>query len=107
MIGNSELTTFDGLDNRKEIMILLDRLGSDEKRAAFLCELTKNSQNGFAGTQVQVVNQCDPITAYFMMVSICNELGVSVNYAAKKLDTVIKKGLHKSAQRALIIYGVN
>lgn len=91
----SELDTFCGLDNRREVMILLDRLGSDQARAAFLCSLTKNSQNGFAGSPVQVVNHCGSVTAYFMMVSICNELGVSVNYAAKKLDEVIKKGLHK------------
>lgn len=95
-----ELDTFDGLDNRREVMILLDRLGSDEARASFLCQLTKNSQNGFAGSDVQVVNHCDSVSAYFMMVSICNELGVSINYAAKKLDRIIKLGLHKVVHRA-------
>lgn len=89
----TELESFDGLDNRREIMILLDRLGSDAARAEFLCQLVKKSQNGFAGSPVQVVNHCDSITAYFMMVSICNELGVSVNYAAKRLDKLVSKGL--------------
>lgn len=73
-------------------MILLDRLGNDQARARFLCELTKSSRNGFAGSDVRVVSHCDSVTAYFMMVSICNELGVSINYAARKLDKVVTRG---------------
>lgn len=87
----SELDVFDGLDNRRELMILLDRLGSDHKRAAFLCSLVSKSRNGFANTQVQVVQYCDSVTAYYMMVSICNELGVSINVAAKRLDEAVRK----------------
>jgi hypothetical protein len=91
----SELNTFDGLDNRREVMILLNRLGSDQARANFLTELVGQSRNGFSGTRPQVVSHCDAVTAYFMMVSICNELGVSINYAAKRLDKVIQKELYK------------
>lgn len=95
----ANLKTFDGLDNRKEVMILLERLGSDEKRASFLCSLVAQSQNGFAGTRPQVVSHCDSVTAYFMLVSICNELGVSIDYAARRLDRVIAKDLHMAQKR--------
>lgn len=100
----SELDTFCGLDNRREVMVLLDRLGSDQARAAFLCSLTKHSSNGFAGSPVQVVNHCDSVTAYFMMVSICNELGVSINYAAKKLDGVVRRLLVTTTLKKMLDY---
>lgn len=87
----TELDTFDGRDNRKEIMSLLQKLGSDEKRASFLSSLTTRSQNGFANSQVQVVNHCDVVTAYFMFVSICNELGVSINEAARLLERQVRR----------------
>ncbi len=87
----SELDVFDGLDNRRELMILLDRLGGDQERAAFLCSLTGGSRNGFATTPVKVVRYCDSVTAYYMMVGICNELGVSVNHAARMLDRIVSK----------------
>lgn len=87
----SELQTFDGLDNRREVMILLDRLGSDHQRAHFLTSLVTRSRSGFAGCRVQVVNQCDPVTAYFMFVSLCNELGVSVNEGARLLDARVRR----------------
>lgn len=95
MSNFADLKTFDGLDNRKEVMILLHRLGSDEKRAAFLCSLVSQSQNGFAGTRPQVVNHCDPVTAYYMLVGVCNELGVSIDYAARKLEQEIKRALQR------------
>jgi hypothetical protein len=86
----SELDTFDGLDNRKEIMILLQRLGGDKRRAKFLESLIPSSMKGFAGCPVKVQGSCDPVTAYYMLVSVCNELGVSINTAAAKLDRVVK-----------------
>ena len=87
----TELDTFDGLDNRREIMILLQRLGSDERRAAFLESLIPKSMNGFAGCPMKVRGVCTPISAYHMLVGICNELGVSINEAARRLDRVVKK----------------
>lgn len=88
----SELETFDGLDNRKELMILLQRLGDDADRASFLCRLAKRSRNGFAKSPLQVVQSCDPVQAYYMLVSICNELGVSINEAAVLLESAVKHG---------------
>lgn len=90
MATNSELATFDGKDNRKEIMILLQRLGSDNARARFISRLTHRSRNGFAGTQTKVVNTCDPVAAYFMLVGCCNELGVSINEAARLLEEEVR-----------------
>lgn len=87
----SELETFDGLDNRREIMILLQRLGSDRRRARFLESLIPSSLKGFAGCPMRVTGHCDPTTAYYMLVGVCNELGVSINTAAKKLDRVVSK----------------
>lgn len=86
----SELDTFDGLDNRREVMILLDRLGSDAARARFLESLIPNSLKGFAECPMKVVGNCDPVAAYFMLVGICNELGVSINRAAALLEDRVR-----------------
>ena len=43
MSGKSELDIFDGLDNRREILILFQRLGSDQRRARFLESLIPSS----------------------------------------------------------------
>lgn len=87
----SELEAFDGRDNRKEIMQLLGRLGSDDARARFLEGLIPHSLKGFAGAPMKVTGKCDPVAAYFMLVSTCNELGVSINTAARKLERIVKK----------------
>lgn len=93
MNHHADLKTFDGLDNRKEIMILLQKLGSDEKRANFIRSLLPHSlKDGLAKLPVTVSGACDPVAAYFMMVGMCNELGVSINMAARKLEAIVSKG---------------
>jgi hypothetical protein len=87
----SELSTFDGRDNRREIMILLQRLGTDQQRAKFLESLIPQSLKGFAGCPMTVTGNCDPVAAYFMLVGICNEVGVSINDAARRLDRKVSK----------------
>ena len=87
----TELDTFDGKDNRKEVMILLERLGSDRRRAQFLENLIPSSLKGFAGCPMKVKGNCDSVAAYFMLVSICNELGVSINVAARRLDRRVRQ----------------
>jgi hypothetical protein len=89
--AHTELETFCGLDNRREIMTLLVRLDSDQRRAAFLESLIPNSLNGFAAAPMKVRGKADPVSAYYMMVSICNELGVSINVAAQKLEKIVKR----------------
>jgi hypothetical protein len=91
MSRRSEIETFDGLDNRREVMILLERLGTDQKRARFLESLIPASLNGFANCPMKVRGNCDPVAAYFMLVGICNELGVPINEAARKLELEVRK----------------
>ncbi len=86
----SEIETFDGLDNRREIMILLQRLGSDRRRAQFLESLIPHSLKGFAGCPMKVNGNCDPVAAYFMLVGVCNELGVSINDVARRLERAVR-----------------
>ena len=88
----TELEVFDGRDNRREIMILLQRLGTDRRRAAFLTALARHSRNGFALAPTMVTGPCDPVAAYFMFVSICNELGTSINEAAELLQREVRAG---------------
>lgn len=95
----SELSTFDGRDNRREIIILLERLGSDQRRRLFLESLIPLSLKGFAGCPMKVTGAADCCAAYFMLVSICNEIGVSINEAARRLDRFVKKGLPKEPRR--------
>ena len=89
---NNELQTFCGLDNRKEVMILLQRLGSDARRAKFLESLIPSSNKGFADCPMKVKGNCDSVAAYYMLVGVCNELGVSINEAARRLDKVVTCG---------------
>lgn len=91
-MAKSELETFDGRDNRREIMILLQRLGSDRRRARFLESLIPHAYRGFRGCPMKVRGNCDATAAYFMLVSLCNELGVSINTAAAKLEEEVKRG---------------
>ena len=87
----TEIDTFDGLDNRREIMILLDRLGADHLRAEFLTSLIPLSLKGFAAAPMRVAGNCDAVSAYYMLVGVCNELGVSINEAARRLDQVVRR----------------
>lgn len=93
MTIHSEIETFDGLDNRREVMQLLQRLPSDRARARFIEGLIPASLKGFAGCPLKVQGVCDPIGAYFMLVGVCNELGVPINVAAKRLEMEIRKGV--------------
>ena len=98
-VSKSELESFDGLDNRREIMILFQHLGSDRRRARFLESLIPNSLKGFAGCPMTVRGNCDPIAAYYMLVGITNELGVSINEAARLLDQEVSQNYRRSSLR--------
>ncbi len=91
----SELDTFCGKDNRKEIMRLLFRLGNgvvgDKRRANFLLSLIPLSLKGFKDAPIKVEGNCDAVAAYFMLVSVCNEIGVSINVAASRLEKEVKR----------------
>lgn len=87
----NELQVFDGRDNRQEVMLLLGRLGSDRMRALFLESLIPASLKGFSDCPMKVSGNCDQVSAYFMLVSVCNELGVSINLAAHRLEQWMKR----------------
>lgn len=71
-------------------MILLQRLGSDQDRANFLSCLVTQSRVGFAGCRAEVRQHCDPVAAYYILVGICNEVGVSINEAARRLEMEVR-----------------
>lgn len=91
MGGKSEIETFDGLDNRRSIMLLLGRLGTNKRRARFLEGLIPYSLKGLTGVPMKVTGECDVGTAYYMLVSVCHELGVPINTAAVKLEQEVRR----------------
>lgn len=76
-------------------MRLLFRLGDgtigDTRRARFLESLVPLSLKGFAGSPVKVQGNCDAVAAYYMLIGVCNEIGVSINVAARRLEKEVKK----------------
>jgi hypothetical protein len=88
---SGQFQSFDGLDNRRELMVLFQRLGTDKRRVAFLKRLIAYSKNGFAAKMVQINPVCDPVTAYFTFVAITGCLGVNVDEAAKMLDREVSR----------------
>lgn len=87
----TEISTFDGLDNRREVLSLLDKLGSDGARARFIEGLIPLSLKGFGGCPMKVRGPCDTVAAYFMLVGVCNEVGVSINEAARRLERKVSR----------------
>lgn len=86
----SELEAFDGLDNRKELIQLLTRLGSDTRRANFITSLMPMAQN-FGGCRAGMEGVCDPVAAYLILVGMCNQLGLSINTVARRLEAEVRK----------------
>ena len=89
--------SFDGPDNRRELMILMQRLGdrlpdaqARERRASFLRRIVKMSGNGFADKAVKIT-PCDAVQAYWILVNVCGCLSVDINAAAKLLDETVKR----------------
>jgi hypothetical protein len=88
--------SFDGLDNRRELMVLFERLGDPlpealkrEKRAEFLRKMIRLSGNGFADKKA-TVRPCDAVEAYFQFVAITGCLQVDINRAAKMLEDELR-----------------
>jgi hypothetical protein len=91
------LASFDGLDNRREVMILFQRLGkhlpeklADAKRAKFLASLIPHSVGALAPAPL-IVPPCDAVGAYGLFIAICNALEVPIDKAAKMLDEEVRK----------------
>lgn len=93
---SGQFQSFDGLDNRRELMLLFQRLGDPlpevlkrDKRAEFLRRIVRMSNNGFAEKQVKI-KPCDAVEAYFTFTAITGCLGVSIDRAAKMLEDAVR-----------------
>lgn len=89
--------SFCGLDNRRELYILFERLGkhllpfqADNLRAVFLRELIRHSEGPMVAASMKV-SPCNAIEAFGMCREICGVLGVPIETAAKLLDEVVRK----------------
>ncbi|MBX9682124.1 MAG: hypothetical protein K2X38_25480 [Gemmataceae bacterium] len=96
-ITTGQFGSFDGRDNRRELMILMQKLGEkspDPKkhRAAFLQGLIPHSVSALAAAPL-IVNpdKCDPVGAYFLFGAITGCLDVPIEAAAKLLDEAVRK----------------
>ena len=88
--------TYDTLEDRRTIMQLLVRLGDglpeqlgNKRRARFLQSLIGGSDNGFAEKELKVT-PCDAVRAYHLFVAITGCLGVDIDVAAQRLETMIR-----------------
>lgn len=88
--------SFEGLDNRKELMRLFVRLGEGlpetmarEKRARFLQSLMGDSTTGLDGKPL-AVTPCSAVEAYNLFIAITGVLGVEIDGAAQKLERLVK-----------------
>ena len=85
--------SFDGLDTRREVLRLFQRMGDGEpedvaaaRRASFLSSLMASSRYaGLAGKHLQVA-PCSPTQAYMEFVHITGVLGVPIDDAAIRLE---------------------
>jgi hypothetical protein len=89
--------SFDGLDNRKELMRLFSIIGKDKsakdaaiERAMVLQGFLDGSETGFAGKPIKVT-PCGVTEAYFLFTAITGCLGVPVEAAAKRLDWLVRR----------------
>ena len=96
MNETKQFGSFDGLDNRKEVMRMFKRLGEgcseDEacaRRAVFLQSLLADSRSSLAGRPCNV-QPCTPTEAYFQFVALTGVLGVPIEKAAKRLEEAVK-----------------
>lgn len=94
---SGQFGSFDGVDNRKEVRILFERMGKDfpepvamAMRAKFLESLIPESVSCFASKPLKV-DPCSASQAFALFVQITGVLGVPVEKAAKLLDIFVSK----------------
>ena len=91
--------SFDGRDNRRELIILFERMGKDlpefmakQKRAKFLLSLIPSGMKALANKPWSIDSeQCHPVGAYNLFIAITGILGVPIEKAAKLLDEAVSK----------------
>ncbi len=88
--------TFEGLDNRKTVLALFNRMGhglservGGMKRAGFLQGLIFVSTT-FTGKPL-IVEPCSAIEAYNLFIAITGCLGVDIEGAAQLLEEVVRR----------------
>jgi hypothetical protein len=89
--------SWDGLDNRRELLILFERLGQhlpapmqDALRARWLLWLIKRSVGPWGAAQF-ILEPCCAVEAYRLCVAICGCLDVSIDEAARLLDEAVRR----------------
>jgi len=94
--------SFDGLDNRRELMELFARLGDGvpeaegaRRRQQFLQALVNDSTTGFSD-KVARVSPCSAVEAYLLFLAITsggsrNGLGVGIDGAAARLQALVRR----------------
>lgn len=94
---SGQFGSFDGLDNRRTVMDLMNRLGhgldearANRRRAAALLSLIPMSVQGFASCPIKV-SPCGVAEAYHLFIAITGVLGVPVEDAARKLERMVSK----------------
>lgn len=96
---SGQFGSFDNLADRKELMILLQRLGTDTARADFVRRVYALSP--LWRDSCRTVKYLTPSRAYFLLVHICGVLGVSIEQAAALLDEEVRKnGVNPKGVRA-------
>ncbi len=94
---NIQFSTFDTKDDRRELVILFQKLGEGlpdavarEVRAKWLEGLIPQSVSGLATAPLKVnPDSCHPTGAYTLFVQIVGVLGVPIKDAARQLDAFV------------------
>ena len=94
-----QFDTYDNLADRRELVILFQRLGEGlptpmdrEVRKKWLEMLIIMSMSGMDKCPVEIdVEQCTPVGAYRIFIQIVGVLGVPIDDAAKLLDDCVRK----------------
>lgn len=88
---SGQFGTFDGLDNRRELFRILERIGEgeSEERAAVLRARALQRLTGLSPSQLAPLVQCRPMSpadAYCSLVGLTGVFGVPIEQAAMQLE---------------------
>ena len=108
-----QFDTFDNLEDRRELVILFERLGEGlpepmamEVRARFLESLIPHSVGALADKPLKAnAAECTPVGAYLLFVAITGILEVPIADAAQLLTNVVRKREWLKDDRRLVICG--
>jgi len=94
---SGQFAPFDALDNRRELMILFQRLGkhlpaplADQRRTEWLLGLIRRVEGPWQNHPFET-GPCCAVEAYRLCVAICGVLGISIDVAARLLDETVRR----------------